>query len=256
MYRKILSLFAVVVIAALLIMFGHIEIKSPELQEVTINSTPVVETLPANFNGNGSSGAYNFISFRDEHILDIESRLQKPKYPTGCEITSVAMALSYITQTEVDIDMLIDDYLPFTAVGNFVEGFTGHPRSTEGGGCYPPAIVKCINEYLNDMHINVHAFDASGITLQNMKDYIDQGFPVLMWTTMHMRQPRFINRTATHNGRTWQWYVDEHCVLVIGYNEERGVLYVNDPLDGFVERDIDDFMEISDFIGNFAVVIF
>lgn len=255
MYRKVLSLIIIIFATIFVVMFGHIHIISPEVQEITINSTPVAETLPANFNNNPTE-SNNFIKFRSEHVLDIASILQNPEYPTGCEITSVAMALRYITGTEVDIDILIDDYLPFSSVGNFVEGFTGNPRSRDGGGCYPPAIVKCINDYLNDMHMNVHAFDASGITLDDIKEYIDQGFPVLMWTTMNMREPRFINHTVTHNGRTFQWYVDEHCVLVIGYDEDRNVLIVNDPLEGSVERDMDAFMEISDFIGNFAVVVF
>lgn len=255
MYRKVISLIIIVIAAVFFVMFGSIHIISPESQEITINSTPVIETLPADFN-NDHSEKYDFIKFRSDHILAIDPILQTPKYPTGCEITSVAMALTYITQNEVDIDLLIDHYLPFTTEGNFVEGFIGDPRSVDGGGCYPPAIVKCINDYLGDNNINLHAFDASGITIDVIRDYLDKGFPLLMWTTMYMGEPRYVDHTATHNNRTWQWYVDEHCVLVIGYDSKRNVLIINDPLLGEVERDIEDFMEISDYIGNLAVVIF
>lgn len=197
---------------------------------------------------------YSFLSFQSEHVLDIDAILQLPDYPTGCEIVSLAMALRYVTGEQLVIDTLIDDYLP-TDDHDFTRGFIGNPKSADGGGCFPPVIVTCANRFFADNHMEFTAVNASGITREELYKTIDAGFPVLMWTTMYLEEPRFISHIVRHDGQTFQWYVSEHCLLVKGYDIIKDVLIVNDPLVGETEYDVDEFMEISDKIGNLAVTL-
>lgn len=221
----------------------------------TLNVTPIEETQPEpEPAASQEEPLYRFISFASEHVLDIEAVLQMPDYPTGCEIVSLSMALNYFSGKQTAIDTLIDDYLPMSEY-DFTEGFIGDPRKLDGGGCFPTVIEKCANNFFNDNHMGLTATDASGITLSDILETIDAGFPVLMWTTMYLEEPQLTNHVADHDGNTYQWYISEHCVLVKGYNPEKAVLIVNDPLVGEAEYDMENFMEISDFIGNLAVII-
>ncbi|MCM1467841.1 MAG: hypothetical protein NC086_06800 [Alistipes sp.] len=72
---------------------------------------------------------------------------------------------------------------------------------------------------------------------------------------MYLEEPRFISHIVRHDDQTFQWYVSEHCLLVKGYDIVKDVLIVNDPLVGETEYDVDEFMEISDKIGNLAVTL-
>ncbi len=222
----------------------------------TLNATPVEETqpVPSVSDISQEEQLYGFISFASEHVLNIDAVLQMPDYPTGCETISLSMALNYITGERIAIDTIIDDYLPIDE-HDFTEGFTGDPRSANGGGCFPTAIVKCANAFLNDNHIALTAADASGITLDEIFETIDAGFPVLMWTTMYLEEPQLTSHVVHRNGNTYQWYISEHCVLIKGYNQKKDTFIVNDPLVGEVEYDIETFMNISDIIGNLAVII-
>lgn len=249
--RKVFVLAAIILAAVWLAYIAHEY--APDDITFTLNVTPVEETQPES-TVSEEEPLYGFISFSSEHVLDIDAVLQMPDYPTGCETVSLSMALSYITGEKVDIDSLIDDYLPKDE-HDFTEGFTGDPRSESGGGCFPPAIVKCANAFLDDNHIGLAATDASGITLKEIYETIDAGFPVIMWTTMYLEEPQLTSYVIRHDGNTYQWYISEHCILVKGYCPEKGVFVVNDPLVGETEYDIGKFMEIWDIIGNLAVII-
>lgn len=240
------------ILAAVLFLYTPVEL-SVDYDQPTMSVIPVVESLPESTKA-PVDDTYDFIKFKSEHLLDIEPILQMPKYPTGCELVSLTMALSYVTGTTVDTEILIDDYITLNS-SNFLTGFMGDPRSTTGGGCFPPAIAKCANEYLLDSHIDLVATDETGLTKEQIINLIDAGFPVLLWTTMYMGEPEQKSHTAEYRGKTYNWYISEHCVLAVGYDLEKNVFIINDPLEGQVERDIDAFMRIHDKIGNYAVII-
>lgn len=253
MYRKVLVLLVMIITVIYIGYISHEHTEEVSVKQPSSAFTPVTETYSGSLE-NDVEDTLDFISFSSEHVLDIQAVLQMPEYPTGCELISLTMALSYITQEQVDTDILIDDYLTMSP-NDFVNSFMGDPRSESGGGCYPPFIAKCANEYLTDIHLHLQAEDVSGITRQEIFDYIDSGFPVIIWSTMYMEAPQMQNQIIETKDKTYQWYISEHCVLIKGYNTERNVFVINDPLIGETEQDIDKFMEISDYIGNLAVVI-
>lgn len=258
---RVFILIAIILAAVWLAYIAHEY--TPDNINITLNAAPVEaaqsETEPQTETEPETAvlqeePLYGFISFVSEHVLDIDAVLQMPDYPTGCETVSLSMALNYFTGEQVNIDILIDDYLPMDDY-DFTQGFIGNPRSSDGGGCFPSVIVKCANKFLDDNHISLTAEDVSGITVNKIFATIDAGFPVLMWTTMHLEEPQHTNHVVQHDGITYQWYISEHCVLVKGYDSEKNVFIINDPLEGETEYDIGKFMEISDFIGNLAVII-
>lgn len=257
--RKIFVLAVIIIVAFYLAYVAQVSLPVNTIEDTPsdFNAVSVDETVSKPVVPQDETQAeqtYPFISYRSEHILDIDAVLQMPDYPTGCEIVSLAMALRYITGEQVVIDTLIDDYLS-TSDHDFITGFMGNPRSEDGGGCFPPVIVNCANRFFADNHMNLTAADASGITLDTLYETIDAGFPVLMWTTMYLGEPQFINHIIQYGEENFQWYISEHCILVKGYDAKKNVLVVNDPLVGEAEYDVDEFMEISDKIGNLAVII-
>lgn len=256
--RKIFVLIAVIAAAFYLAYIAHVvstdSTKDDKtLQTSTVSVDETADNAISVFEPE-SEYLYSFISYKSQHILNIDAILQMPDYPTGCEIVSLAMALQYITGKTVSIDTLIDDYL-LTNDHDFITGFMGDPRRIDGGGCFPPVIVACANKFFADNHLNLTAADASGITLDTLCETIDAGFPVLMWTTMYLEEPQLTSHIIEDGAKTYQWYISEHCVLVKGYDTDKNVLVVNDPLAGETEYDTETFMNISDSIGNLAVIL-
>ena len=48
----------------------------------------------------------------------------------------------------------------------------------------------------------------------------------------------------------------EHCVVLTGYDLDKGIVYIDDPLKGAVEYDMDDFEKVYDQMKKQAVLIF
>jgi uncharacterized protein YvpB len=256
LYRKILTVIALVIAILFVGYATHsntflITISTVADQVHSVTFTQVSDTVPETYN---TSLTYDFINFSSKNVINVEPMLQLPDYPTGCELVSLAMDLSYVTCSDVNVDILLDDYVTITE-HDFVHGFVGNPKTYSGSGCFPPAIVFFANNYLADNHSPYTARDVSGLSLKDIKDYLDGGFPLLMWTTIAGGKPTFTGNVITTDDKEYEWYISEHCVLVKGYNPSKNVFIINDPLKGEIEFDISDFMEISDAIGNLAVVI-
>lgn len=244
------SVFVIIVVAVFVIsslFLVNTLNKSGEILDISVIASE-------NENNSKVNQRYYFIEYTKKHNLKIEPVLQLPDYPTGCEIVSLSMALTYITKENIFPKRLIESYLP-TYSDSFVTGFWGHPESEDGGGTFPPCIVQVANDFFNDEQINLVAFNATGITKEQIKEYIDLGFPIICWTTMYMTEPVLSEITETVDGTDYRWYTSEHCVLIKGYSKSNNTFIINDPLIGEVERDIDEFMNIHDSIGNMAVVI-
>lgn len=63
-----------------------------------------------------------------------------------------------------------------------------------------------------------------------LREYIDQGMPVIFWACINMREPVIGPEwKLTETGETFTWISNEHCMLLIGYDEEG--YYFNDPYD-------------------------
>lgn len=185
--------------------------------------------------------------------ITMKNILQNPELPTGCESVALAMVLQFY-DFPVKKTTIADQYLDYSS-DNFVSSFVGNPRSGNGAGCYAPAITKAANKYLEEKESELRAEDISGTALEDLYPYIESGQPVLVWNTMYMQQPEFTGAAYTENGKTYRWYRKEHCVVLCGYDKEKGTVTVNDPLDGIIERNAADFEAIYDLTGQMAVLI-
>ena len=61
-----------------------------------------------------------------------------------------------------------------------------------------------------------------------ISDYIDKDIPVIFWATIDMKQ--YFNGsiwTIPETGEKFQWRAREHCLLLVGYNDNEYVF--NDP---------------------------
>lgn len=159
-------------------------------------------------------------------IIDAPFISQLPNYPTGCESVATVMALQY-AGVNISVDTFIDKYLYKTGViFDPNESFGGDPRGS-GYGCYSPVIKKALDKILT-ADTALYAREMKGKSLQNLcSDYIDKNIPVILWATMGMDTPKNGNRWY-YNGKLIQWIIPEHCLLLVGYDDEHYIF--NDPL--------------------------
>lgn len=210
---------------------------SSEESKAAVGKTPVtVDQLPSSFR------------------LDVPDILQNPELPTGCESVALTMALMY-EGFSLEKTTIADEYLVYTENDNLAEGYYGDPYSENGAGCFPPALIKTADLYLQAQQSDLRGVDLTGVSLQDLFLYVAGDMPVIVWNTMYMSEPNFTGEEFDLNGITYRWYNAEHCVVLSGYDLDRGVVYINDPLEGIVERDLAAFEAYYDEIGRFAIVL-
>ena len=151
---------------------------------------------------------------------------QLEKYPTGCESVSTVMALKY-AGINISVDKFIDSYLPTRSFPfDPDKAFGGNPRSTHGFGCYSPVIKSALDKLLKGG--DYEAIRLSNVSLDTLcSKYICNDIPVIIWATMDMQKPYVLN-TWVCDGKTINWIVPEHCLLLVGYDEKNYIF--NDPL--------------------------
>ncbi|MEE0060895.1 MAG: C39 family peptidase [Acutalibacteraceae bacterium] len=182
---------------------------------------------------------------KSHKIDDVPMLSQGSTYPSGCESVSSTMLLNYYG-FEIDTDDFIDDYLPMADLTYNKKGkltapdthsvFIGSPYSEAALGCFPPVIKNAMNSYLKDK--SYKAVDITGTSMKGLIDnYIANDQPVLIWATMWMQEPvvtyEWIVKDAKpdspyKNGDTCKWLANEHCMVLVGYDED--YYYLNDPL--------------------------
>jgi uncharacterized protein YvpB len=184
-------------------------------------------------------------------IEGVECVLQNPELPTGCEITSLAIVLNYLS-FDVDKCTLADEYLIKATAGTKfpTEAFIGAPTDAKAFGCFAPVIADTANRYLKEGKIQTVSDEAAGgrntdtlravakegVSFAELLAMIEEA-PVLAWTTMNLQAP-YIAQVWEIDGEELYWQNLEHCVVLTGYDAEKGVLYGTDPLYGPCEYDM------------------
>lgn len=166
-------------------------------------------------------------------VLDVPY-ISQDDYPTGCESVSAVMLLQY-WGLNIDVDTFIDDYLDcgqFTWQGETRIGpsphdrFVGNPRSENSYGCYAPVIERAVTGLLPEDYAVVNR---TGSVLPALAQrYLDRQIPVLIWATIDMKET-YVSASWVNekDGSTVQWLVNEHCLVLVGYDDES--YYCNDP---------------------------
>ena len=161
---------------------------------------------------------------------------QSGAYPTGCESVSAVMLLQYLGY-DISVDTFIEQYLEkedFEELEGVWYGpdprthFCGSPYDEDSFGCYAPVICKALEKILGDAY---EVSDRTGTEIDILiREYIDREMPVVFWACINMREPITGPQwKLKETGETFTWISNEHCMLLVGYDEEG--YYFNDPYD-------------------------
>lgn len=159
---------------------------------------------------------------------------QSIKYPTGCESVSAVMLMQYL-KYDVTVDTFIERYLELQAFEekdgelygpNPYNCFCGSPYDSDSFGCYAPVICKALEKAIGEKYEIV---DETDTPIQELlTNYIDKGMPVIFWACINMREPIVgPSWKLIDSGETFTWISNEHCMLMVGYDEYG--YYFNDP---------------------------
>ena len=175
--------------------------------------------------------------------LSVKYLPQNPELPAGCEITALTTVLNHLGYNVSKLTMA-DKYLPQSnEIADFFKVYVGDPKSN-GFGCFAQPIVDAANKYLKEQESNYTAVNLSGEKFENLLKKVQNGTPVIIWSTMYSQKSQdllkaYVSNKWTIDGKTVEWLANEHCMVLIGYDIDRGVAIMSDPLRGIVEYNLE-----------------
>lgn len=197
--------------------------------------------------------------------IDMENILQLPELPVGCEITALTILLRHCGFEAEKTDMALN-YLPIswgnaryedgkTYKDSFFNYFIGDPFG-KGYGCFSGAIEKAANKYISEHGGGYTVKNISGAHPDVLYDYLAAGTPVLCWATDGMIEPEYYETWYDNEtGEQLDWYLNEHCFVLAGFNMDADVVTLNDPMKGIIDYNINKFETRYDQMHRQAIVI-
>ena len=172
-------------------------------------------------------------------LINVEYINQSGKYSTGCESISTIICLHY-WKINITPEEFIDKYLEKGDINkkdeqlfapNPFDKFVGSPYLNFSFGCYEPVIEKALNKLISDNQLNFEIKNLNNVPIDTiLKEYIDKDIPVIFWATINLKESYYSRIwTVPETGEKYQWKAQEHCMLLVGYNNEKNGLYFNDP---------------------------
>ena len=178
----------------------------------------------------------------NKKVIEVEHIDQRKDYPTGCESVSTIMCLHYFG-INITVNEFVDNYLDRGELyykGNKLfaphpdDKFIGSPYDEHSYGCYGHVIEKALNKLLIEKELNdtYEVRNLRDVPMETIiKDYIDNDIPVIFWATMGLLPTRLTTKWfVPETGEEYQWRGNEHCLLLVGYDEEEETYIFNDPL--------------------------
>ena len=188
--------------------------------------------------------------------LNVKCIYQNPELPNGCEVTSLAIALNY-HGFNVSKGVLADLYLPRGRIGSTspYDAYIGNPRIKNASWyCYSPVIVRCGNSYLSGQGSEYQAVDLTGQDFERLLVELDEGRPVIFWGTLSMGSPSYGSDWVI-GGTRYAKHYNLHCLVLTGYDLEKNLVYVSDPLRGNVTYNLTTTKKRYEQMKKQAVVI-
>jgi len=188
--------------------------------------------------------------------VDVPCYSQYPELPTGCESVALTNLLNYYG-FGLGKTIIADYYLPKGSNGNFVTAFDGNPRRSSGGlmGCVAPAITIAGNNFLRAAGSGKQAKDVSFSSISSIKNRLTCGQPVEMWNTEWGSWPGGRYAARWYNGHFYGLWGGNHAVVLKGYDDEQGIVYLSDSINGNVTRNAQVFFGTWQQMDSQAVVI-
>lgn len=202
-----------------------------------------------------TDGSYFYLRpMEDSVVLAVPNIMQNPELPTGCESVALTMLLRYWGYDTLEKCEIADNYLTYDST-NFVTSFVGDPHTENGAGIFAPGLTAAANRFLKDHGDSRIARDLTGTSFEGLLAYVSQGDPVVVWNTVDMQEPGDVNAHYYYQGKTYNFYKEEHCMVLCGYDLTQGTVLVSDPQAGLVWRDLDEFSSIYKKMGSNAMAI-
>ena len=188
--------------------------------------------------------------------VDVPCYSQYPELPTGCESVALTNLLDYYG-FGLGKTIIADYYLPKGSNGNFVTAFDGNPRRSSGGlmGCVAPAITIAGNNFLRAAGSIMQAKDVSFSSISSIKNRLTCGQPAEMWNTEWGSWPGGRYAARWYNGHSYGLWGGNHAVVLKGYDDEQGIVYLSDSINGNVTRNAQVFFGTWQQMDSQAVVI-
>ncbi len=196
--------------------------------------------------------------------LPVDTVYQNPQLPNGCEAASLAAVLNYngIPADKMDLAygyiprVEFDESGPARTGADPETAYPGDPATSRGFYCFAAPLCAGANELLAERGSALRAVDVTGVTEAGLRAYLEQGDPVIVWTTLDFSPPRTSGSFTwvdSATGETIAPFVNLHCLVLTGMGESMCVLA--DPLEGERRADLDNFLRSFDEVGRRAVVI-
>lgn len=180
-----------------------------------------------------------------DFVQHVGELYQMEELQGGCEVASLTIVLDSMG-FDVDSHTIADEYLSYEE-GDMVHGFAGDPYYY--GSAFPPVIADAADAFLEANESPYRALDFTGASFEELAAWVEKGYPVLVWSTMYLGEPDMTGIMV----ESYEWYNNEHCVVLYGLEGETAL--VSDPLEGLVERDVQEFARIFEACGSMAIVV-
>ena len=115
--------------------------------------------------------------------------------------------------------------------------------------------MKCIDAYFSSIENDKKAADLTGCSFSTLTSMIDSGKPVIVWGTLRIQPPQTLAYSWHIDGEMIPRYANLHCLVLTGYDREKNVVYMSDPLLGNTTYRLDAFEKVFEDMGSQAIVI-
>lgn len=202
---------------------------------------------------------------KSSRVYGIKQIMQLPELPTGCEVTALTMVLNFFGH-DADKLEIAQDYLEKEKLylnddeilcgPDFRYVFPGDPEEDSSFGCLAPCIEQTAQKYLDAVDSAYSVKDITGTSFYDLFDYISDEMPVIIWSTMSLKEPEYITSWLTAEGEKVTWPTNEHCVVLSAYDYTNNTVILNDPTFGVVSMNMEKVKKRYDQLGKNAVIIF
>ncbi len=183
---------------------------------------------------------------------------QYPDYPTGCEITALYILLKYY-----DVDVTMEELVEALPKGslpwydengvrygaNPARQFVGDPRYEDSYGVFNEPIKETAEQF------KTGAIAKTGATLEDIKEIISSGNPVIAWYTTNIEAgiKYYQEWLDIDTGETVTWPAYEHAVVIYGFDESNNIMYRDPGTGSSAAVGWDTFKEAFEELGGMIV---
>ena len=189
---------------------------------------------------------------------------QRKNFQNGCElialINSIRCLGAEISETEIYYVLAnFFEMVPFYWSGGKMYGpdpavaYAGNPSSSGGFYSFEGVSERAGNKLLANMKKKMKMKNINGANLEEIKDYIADGKPVVFWALLNFGSSVRYCNTGWYINETEYYvpYSNLHCMTVIGYDDENETFKICDSLsDALYWIPYKTFLESATALGN------